>query len=717
MGGFAAKVEWPGDFCIGGFIDEITHGVLHNTANEVLVYRPFAAIYCPLMPDLNPPQKEAVRHTDGPLLVLAGAGSGKTRVISRKIVHLIDHLGLQPRHITAVTFTNKAAREMKTRVAQLLKGRDSRSLNISTFHTLGLGILKREHQRLGFKPGFSLFDDQDSANLLKELMKRSGGDDSRASSTQWRISAWKNAMLTAEQAESRAEDDLDAHSARVYKDYQRALRAYNAVDFDDLILLPVQLFQQYPDALEHWQNRIRYLLVDEYQDTNLCQYQLVRQLAGLRQGLTVVGDDDQSIYAWRGARPENLLQLKQDFPRLRVIMLEQNYRSTGRILRSANHLIANNPHVFEKRLWSQLGPGDPIRIMQCRNELHEAEKVVSEIIHHRFTSNADYSNYAILYRGNHQAKLFEAALRQHNIPYFLSGGTSFFSRSEVKDVMAYLRLLTNADDDAAFLRVVNTPRREIGSGTLEKLGAYATRRRVPLLAACQELGLAQEMSERAAERLREFSNWIGHYRRLAQTDPPLATVQSMLQELDYQDWLYQNSSSDKQAEKRWQNVGELVQWLERVHKGDRCGDSLAEIVSHLTLQDVLERQNDDSGGDQVYLMTLHSAKGLEFHHVFLVGMEEELLPHRASIEDDNIEEERRLAYVGITRAQRTLTISYAAKRRKFGELVECEVSRFLRELPEQELRWEGRNSELSDEQRKQRGNAHLANMRSMLDPG
>jgi ATP-dependent DNA helicase Rep len=666
------------------------------------------------MADLNQPQRDAVRYADRPLLVLAGAGSGKTRVITRKIAWLIEQAGMSPRHITAVTFTNKAAREMKSRVGTLLKGRNSRGLNISTFHTLGLNILRREHRRLGYKPGFSLFDDQDSNNLLKELLRKGSGEDEMAGNSQWRISAWKSAMLSPEQAASRAEDELDARTARLYGDYRRALKAYNAVDFDDLILLPVQLFEQERTALEWWQNRIRYLLVDEYQDTNSSQYQLVKQLVGIRQAFTVVGDDDQSIYAWRGARPENLAQLKQDFPRLRVIKLEQNYRSTSRILKAANRLIGNNPHLFEKRLWSDLGAGDPIRVMACRNEQQEAERVVSAILHHKFTNGTGYGDYAILYRGNHQAKPFETMLRQHNIPYFLSGGTSFFSRTEVKDVMAYLRLLANPDDDAAFLRIVNTPRREIGPGTLEKLGAYATRRHIPLLAACGELGLEQQLGTRPLQRLRDFDQWVTRYQQRAESDHPVKTVHGMLQELGYEEWLYENASSGRVAERRWENVLELVQWLERLHQGDRVGESLAEMVTHLTLQDVLQRQDDESGGDQVHLMTLHSAKGLEFPHVFLVGMEEELLPHRTSIEEGNIEEERRLAYVGITRARRSLTISYAEKRKRFGEVIRCEPSRFLEELPEQELQWEGRGDKLTKEERQQRGTTHLAGLRAML---
>lgn len=666
------------------------------------------------MSDLNPSQREAARHIDSPLLVLAGAGSGKTRVITQKIAYLVESLGIAPNHITAVTFTNKAAREMKARVSSLLKSRNSKGLQISTFHTLGLNIIRKEHKHLGYKSGFSIFDAQDSEGLIKELLRKGKGDDAIASSYQWRISEWKNDMLSPEQAHAQVEDEMGQRAAMVYEDYQRSLKAFNAVDFDDLILQPVLLFASQPEILDRWQNRVRHMLVDEYQDTNLCQYELVKQLVGVRQALTVVGDDDQSIYAWRGARPENLIRLKEDFPRLKVVKLEQNYRSSSRILKSANTLIANNPHVFEKRLWSELGAGEMIRIMPCKNEALEAEKVVSEIIHHKFTTGSRHGDYAILYRGNHQAKLFETALRSHNIPYHLSGGTSFFSRTEIKDVMSYLRLLANPADDAAFLRIVNTPRREIGPTTLEKLGTYATSRHISLLEASQEMGLEQILTGRGLNRIKEFSHWVQQFHIKAEQEHPVQTAQSMLLDLGYEDWVYEQSSSDAVAERRWGNVLELIEWLNRLHKSDHGGESLAEMINHMMLQDRLEQEQDDSDDDQVSLMTLHASKGLEFPHVFLVGVEEEILPHKTSIEDENIEEERRLAYVGITRAQKTLTISYAQKRKRFGDVIRCEPSRFLNELPQDDLRWEGKNSEMSKEEKQQRGNAHLANIRGML---
>jgi ATP-dependent DNA helicase Rep len=662
---------------------------------------------------LNPSQQEAARYVGGPLLVLAGAGSGKTRVITHKIAHLISECGIPARHVCAVTFTNKAAREMKARAAKQIKGRGARGLTISTFHTLGLDILRRHADRAGLRPGFSLFDAQDGEALLKEHLRKSARQDaSTAGGVQARISRWKNDLIAPQQALSQAEDDYEADLARLYADYEQSLRAYNAVDFDDLILVPARLFRQHPDLLDTWQGRIRYLLVDEYQDTNGAQYELVRQLVGPRGALTVVGDDDQSIYAWRGARPENLARLKEDYPYLKVVMLEQNYRSSGRILGLANTLIASNPHVFEKKLWSALPPGDPPRVLTCRDEAHEAERVVSEILHRHFTQAEGFGRFAILYRGNHQARPFEKALREHNVPYFLSGGTSFFSRTEVKDVMAYLRLLANPDDDAAFLRIVNTPRREIGPNTLEALAGYAKGREIGLLAACDELGLGQHLGERAQKRLKDFAGWLRGYARQAEAEP-VSAVRALVEGMNYAAWLRENASSTQVAERRMENVTDLVDWLGALNKGELQEKTLGEMVSHLSLMDVLERQAEEEGGERVALTTLHAAKGLEFPHVFLVGMEEELLPHRTSIDEDTIEEERRLAYVGITRAQVSLTFTLTQRRKRYGEVIESTPSRFLEELPSEQIDWDTRR-EVTQEERQARGKAHLANLKGML---
>ncbi|MGB1109659.1 MAG: DNA helicase Rep [Gammaproteobacteria bacterium] len=665
------------------------------------------------MPELNPAQSEAVRYLDSPLLVLAGAGSGKTRVITEKIAHLIADKGMNPRNVAAVTFTNKAAREMKERIGKRLEGTNTRGLMISTFHTLGLTILKRDHKRLELKPGFSIYDGRDAEALLLELMKRDAGTDKDfVSRVRHTISMWKNGLVSPEQAMNEAEDQFSLLAAQAFVRYEAQLRAYNAVDLDDMIGLPVRLFEQDRDALEHWQNRIRYLLVDEYQDTNATQYQLVKLLVGPREALTVVGDDDQSIYAWRGARPENMAHLKDDFPGLKVIKLEQNYRSSGRILKAANSLIANNPHVFDKRLWSALGAGDPIRIVRCRDEGQEAERIVSDIVHHRFSKRTRAADYAILFRGNHQARLFEKALREQGVPYVLAGGQSFFDYAEIKDLLAYIKLICNPADSGAFLRVANVPRREIGPTTLEKLTRYAGMRETSLVDASLEMGLSSHLGERAVKRLRQFSEWVMTMHRETGDPEPKRVFSRLLADTGYEDYI-RDQYEEPQAERRLQNLNELGEWIRKMAEKNPEGD-LSDIIGQLALIDALDRAENEEAGDRVTLMTLHAAKGLEFPYVYLVGVEENILPHRTSIEEDSVEEERRLAYVGITRAQKALIISLCRKRRRFGEVEECEPSRFLEELPQDDLQWEGIGVERDPEVSKQMGKAHLANLRELL---
>jgi len=664
------------------------------------------------VPDLNPQQQAAVRETQHPLLVLAGAGSGKTRVITHKIAHLIETCAIPARNIVAVTFTNKAAREMRERVSRLLPTDAGKGLIVSTFHTLGMRILRREAKTLGYKPSFSIFDSQDSLHLIDELL-RSRPAAFAADALRNRISDWKNELVLPAAAVKLAQSEFELAAALLYAEYQRNLKAYNALDFDDLILQPVLALDEHGEVRDHWQSRVRHLLVDEYQDTNTAQYRLVQLLVGNTTPFTAVGDDDQSIYAWRGANPENLRRLNDDFPRLEVIKLEQNYRSAGCILKCANQLIANNPHVFEKRLWSALGYGSPLKILGCRDGDHEAERVVSEILHHQFTHGTRHGEYAILYRGNHQSRSFEKVLREHGISYHLSGGTSFFEYAEVKDLLAYLRLLVNNDDDRAFLRVVNTPRRELGAATLEKLGAFASQQGLGLLAACFETGLAESLNKRALMRLQEFAEWAVALSDEAQRGDAMTVVHQLIKDIDYRAWLQDNAKDPNEAERRLQNVEELIGWLERMGKPDEQAPGLADMVNRISLLDRLDR-SDEGNDNCVRLMTLHAAKGLEFPHVFMVGMEENLLPHRSSIEADDFDEERRLAYVGITRAQKTLTLSYARKRRRGGEWESCEPSRFLAELPQEDLRWDKPGGARNADEQKQRGQAHLAQLRGLL---
>ncbi|MFT4675503.1 MAG: ATP-dependent DNA helicase Rep [Reinekea sp.] len=644
---------------------------------------------------LNPSQQESVHYISGPLLVLAGAGSGKTSVITQKIAYLIQECGYKAHNIAAVTFTNKAAREMKARVSKLVKGKQAHGLIVSTFHNLGLNILRKESLHLGLKSNFTLFDDHDSKALIKDIILRTAPN-STDDLDYFRnlISLWKNDLKDPEQLVGKMEDGNHELAVAIYAEYNRMLSAYNAVDFDDLIRLPAILFLNNAEVLGKWQRRIRYLLVDEYQDTNISQYLLVKLLVGENQRFTVVGDDDQSVYSWRGARPENLVQLQEDFPHLRLVKLEQNYRSTGLILKAANTVIDNNPHVFKKTLWSDKAFGDPIRIIRSGSDESEAERVANEILHQHLVRRADYRDFAILYRGNHQSRIMEMKLQQNRIPYKINGGTSFFAKAEIKDLMSYLRLLINPDDDAAFLRIINTPRREIGAATLEKLNDYSAVRGVSLSAASSEIGLRQHLSAKSGARLERFSAWLERtIHKLHTVEDPVVVIREMLTDINYEAWLRQDSQSDKMAEKRLANVHILVDGLQSMlEKGNDEDDSdlaIGDAIGKLVLRDLMDRQEEEDETDAVQLMTLHASKGLEFPYVFVIGMEEELLPHRNSIESGDIEEERRLMYVGITRAQTTLTLTYAAKRKQFGELNDCTPSRFLDELPQEDVKWIG----------------------------
>lgn len=666
---------------------------------------------------LNPAQESAVTYVSGPCLVLAGAGSGKTRVITNKIAHLVRNCDMPARYIAAVTFTNKAAREMKERVAQTLGKPEAKGLKVSTFHTLGLNIIKSEVKALGLKSGFSLFDDKDTMALLNDLTEHSlDGDKDQLKLLQSCISNWKNDLLTPDMLLKKATSQGEKEFAGYYQQYQNHLKAYNALDFDDLIMLPTLLLKANEAARTKWQSRIRYLLVDEYQDTNTSQYELVKLLVGERARFTVVGDDDQSIYSWRGARPQNLNLLQEDFPRLNVIKLEQNYRSSGRILHCANILIQNNPHIFDKTLYSALGYGDHLRVLVAKNEEHEAERVVAELLAHKFTNRTQFKDYAILYRGNHQSRLFEKLLMSNRIPYKISGGMSFFGRAEIKDIMSYLRLLVNQDDDNALLRIINTPSRGIGRATLEKLGNFANHLGVSMFEAACHDSLSSVLTGKGYLAVHNFARWIVTLSDEAVRGDTAATLRSMIRAMGYEEWLYEHSPSPKAAEMAMANVSTLFGWVTDMLEGNELDApmTLQEVVNRLILRDMMERGEEEGEADQVQLMTLHASKGLEFPIVFLVGMEEGLLPHQSSIDEDNVEEERRLAYVGITRAQRELIFTLSKERRQFGEVIQPEPSRFLYELPPDDLQWEDKKKKATPEERQQKGQASIANLRSML---
>ncbi|HHT7865367.1 DNA helicase Rep [Pasteurella multocida] len=666
---------------------------------------------------LNKQQQQAVEYVTGPCLVLAGAGSGKTRVIINKIAYLVAKCGYVPCQIAAVTFTNKAAREMKERVAHSIGKEASRGLIVSTFHTLGFDMIKREYKQLGFKANMTLFDEHDQYALLKELTADLLCEDKDLLRELISvISRWKNDLVLPPQAKQLARDHKQQIFAACYDRYNQQIRAYNALDFDDLIMLPSLLLQQNDAVRTKWQQKIRYLLVDEYQDTNTSQYELIKLLVGERACFTVVGDDDQSIYSWRGAQPQNMMRLKTDFPHLNVVKLEQNYRSTQRILHCANILIDNNDHVFAKKLFSTLDQGEKLQVIEAKNEEEEAERVVGELIAHRFMRKTKYKDYAILYRGNHQSRLLEKVLMQNRIPYKISGGTSFFSRAEIKDMMAYLRLVVNQDDDAAFLRIVNTPKREIGTVTLQKLGELAHEKHCSLFEAIFDFELIQRITPKAYNALQHFGQWIVQLSDEVIRSEPERAIRSMLAQLHYEEYLYEYATSPKAAEMQSKNVATLFDWVAEMLKGNDIDEpiTLNQVVTRLTLRDMLERGEEDDESDQVQLMTLHASKGLEFPHVFLIGMEEGILPHQTSIDEDNVEEERRLAYVGITRAQQTLTFSLCKERRQFGELLKPEPSRFLAELPTDDVQWERDKPPLTQEQVRENTATQLANLRAIL---
>ena len=672
----------------------------------------------------NPRQREAITHVGSPLLVLAGAGSGKTSVITHKIAWLIQEAGIPARHITAVTFTNKASREMRERIGNVARKDQIRGLTVSTFHTFGLNLLRREAAYAGLKSGFSILDAEDAKSVLSDLLKRESIDDRDVTaSVQHTISQWKNDGLSPEQAMLQATEPQSVLAASAYVEYDRYLKACNAVDFDDLILRPVELFRHKPDLLTKWQAKIRYLLVDEYQDTNGIQYELVKRLTQISGALTIVGDDDQSIYAWRGARPENLNELNVDFPTLKVIKLEQNYRSTRVILETANALIANNPHIFEKTLWSDKGFGDRIEILPTKTDEDEAERIASMILERRLNQKKQFSDFAVLYRSNHQARILEFKLQHFKIPYKLSGGTSFFARSEIRDLMSYLRILINPDDDNALLRIINVPRRRIGPTTLEVLGRYAQERNQPLYACISEMGLTSRLDPEAARRLSQFQELIEIARRDLLVGQGMQAIEALIEGINYRGWLSDQSSSEPMAERRWGNVLQLLEALKKDLKNDDDDPEMAEetdddtaieaAIRKLVLRDILEREEEEDDSDRVQLATLHAAKGLEFPDVFLMGVEEELLPHKNSVEAETIEEERRLMYVGITRAKQQLTITYAKKRKQFGEFLETTPSRFLDELPDEHVHWHGRD-ELYPEVARQKGQDTLSALAAML---
>lgn len=676
-------------------------------------------------PGLNLAQLDAVNHLGGPCLVLAGAGSGKTRVITHKIGRLIQ-AGLAADRIAAITFTNKAAAEMRERAGHLV-GRDARKVLICTFHALGVRLLREDGQVLGLKPQFSILDTDDITSLLKDC----GGttDANTARGWQWTISSWKGEGLTAAEALKRAKDENERVTATIMARYEERLTAYQSVDFDDLIRLPLKLLRDHAEVREKWQKKMGHVLVDEYQDTNATQYELLKLLVGTRARFTAVGDDDQSIYGWRGATLDNLKKLPIDFPELRVIKLEQNYRSTSAILRAANNVIGPNPKLFPKTLWSDLGEGEPVRVVDADNEEHEAERAVARIQSLRANStHKEWRDFAILYRANHMARSFEQALRRAQIPYKVSGGQSFFDKAEIRDLCAWLRLITNNNDDPAFLRSATTPKRGIGHTTLQQLGTFATQYKLSLFEALFSHSLSSAVSSRAITALHEFGRQVNDLeyraRHTVGHEAAHAFLLQWLKDIGYEQHLYDSEDNEKVAAARWTNVMDFVDWV-----AGRCGGkitddagvqveeertstagppqgasapsggsdpakrrsvgatSLLEVVQTIALISTLSDREQDQ--NVVTLSTLHASKGLEWPHVVLVGVNEGLLPFKTDDADSDlsaellalrVQEERRLMYVGITRAQRTLAVSWLKRRKKGRESVPGTPSRFIKEM-------------------------------------
>ena len=644
---------------------------------------------------LNLAQLQAVHYTEGPCLVLAGAGSGKTRVITHKIGHLIDK-GLEPRRIAAITFTNKAAAEMRERARQLV-GKAAKDVLICTFHALGVRLLREDGKALGLKSQFSILDTDDITGILKDC----GGstDTATARQWQWTISGWKGAGLNAEQALAQAKDETERVIALVMARYQERLTAYQSVDFDDLIALPLKLLREFPEVREKWQKKLGHVLVDEYQDTNATQYELLKLLVGERGRFTAVGDDDQSIYGWRGATLDNLKKLPQDYPELRVIKLEQNYRSTSAILRAANNVIGPNPKLFPKTLWSELGEGEPVRVTACDQEDHEAERAVARIQSLRANhKHKAFKDFAILYRANHQARPLETALRRAQIPYKVSGGQSFFDRAEIKDLCAWLRLLVNNNDDPAFLRTITTPKRGIGHQTLAQLGSFATQYKLSLFESLFSHSLAAAVNARALAGLHEFGRYLNDLEHRARhtrgAEAAKAFLSDWLKDIGYEQYLYDSEDSEKAAAARWGNVIDFCDWV-----AARCGGqiddsggvtterevkSMLEVAQTIALISTISEREQEA--DQVTLSTLHASKGLEWPHVILAGVNEGLLPFKPDDAGDGaalalrIQEERRLMYVGITRAQQTLVVSWLKRRKKGREMVPGQPSRFIEEM-------------------------------------
>ncbi len=672
---------------------------------------------------LNPQQREAVTHIDGPLLLLAGAGSGKTRVITCRIVHLLQQCGVPAEQLLALTFTNKAAREMRARVEEMVGRKAAKGMVIATFHALCVRLLKSHIERLGYKKNFSIYPAADQQRLIRDLLREEVADAGANDAEQvlWRISEAKNRLVTADNYQANSRDPLSCLVALVYPRYQKALKAFNAVDFDDLLLLGVQLLERHPELLQHYQQQFRYQMVDEYQDTNPVQYRLLKLLAGGHGNLCVVGDDDQSIYAWRGADIANILDFEKDFPGTRMIKLEQNYRSSGQILAAANAVIQHNRKRRDKALWTVAGEGSPVAYLLAEDDEDEARLVMERIHAERFRRQLNYGDFAVLYRTNSQSRAFEEQLRYENIPYVLIGGQQFFDRKEVKDVIAYLRVLVNPLDEVNLLRILNYPKRGIGETSVDKIIRYSAERSMALWSVLKEVSQVPELNERTSEAVNGFVGLLERYRKRFQQPLYLVeTLRELLAELKLAEEIYRQEKDPLVARRRIENQDQVSNamsaYLDREPQPSLAG--FLEKVS--LLDDERPGRNDKEkklAADAVTLMSLHSSKGLEFPVVFLVGMEEGYLPHKKTIDETfDVDEERRLCYVGMTRAEKQLMLLGARRRRKYGKLEQREPSRFLSEIPETLLlrNKSGGPEQATAEQQEQSANQFFSGISQLL---
>ncbi|QCI19103.1 DNA helicase Rep [Buchnera aphidicola] len=639
---------------------------------------------------LNYVQKNAVEFINGPCLILAGAGSGKTKVIINKIIYLIKYCEYQPKNIIALTFTNKAAHEIKIRLLKYLNPIQIQQIIISTFHSFGLQIIKKEIEFLELNPNFSLFDEKDQILLLKKITNQKIQNDTKLlKHLIFMISYWKNKFYTPSDVDLLAKSDQEKDFACFYKKYTIYLCESNILDFDDLICRPTLLFKKNKIVQHRWQKKIAYLLVDEYQDTNNSQYELIKELTHINSKFTLVGDDDQSIYSWRGAKPQNILLLKKDFPNLKIIKMEQNYRSYGRILKAANKLISYNPNYFKKKLFSKLKYGSKIKIIIGKNEEVEAEKIAEKIICQCNQDKIQYKDYAILYRGNYQSQILEKIFLKRNIPYNISNNSSFFSNPEIKDLLSYLRLIINHDDNYAFMRILNIPHRRIGIATLRKIEEASIKKNMSFFQVTSDPEIKNFLNISTLNRIKQFISWVNKITLLSYSKPS-CILDVIIHDIEYESWLSKNLKEPDKIKKSINNIYILSNWIKSLLKGSNFEKpmNLLEIITKMTLRDIINNEKKPKNSNQVQLMTLHSSKGLEFSSVFIIGMSEGVLPNIKSINENNIEEERRLAYVGMTRAKKQLFLTYCQTRIQYGQKLYTIPSRFLFELPKEDLHWD-----------------------------